>query len=108
MDPFRFNFHFARAAAYRQIHRFEEALAEIEAGRNAGPGVSWAIRMEAGTYELMGNHPAALQAARRWRAHYPDLTAENARISLPKWHHERKYIEGLYRLIDEVWAEDPG
>jgi|GEM_PF-4913807 len=104
LDPFRFNIHFGRASALRQYQRYEDALSEVEAGLREGPGVVWALRMLAGGHEMLGQHDKALEAMRQWRAHYPDLSAEMAKKSLPRWQHERPYIECIYRLIDEVWS----
>ncbi len=107
LDPFRFNIHLGRAAALRLQRRYEDALTEVKAGILHGPGVSWARRMLAGTYALLGDQQQALEETRRWRAQYPGLTREIAIASLPEWRHERHYIEALHQLIDQVWSEDP-
>ncbi|WP_283638521.1 hypothetical protein [Marinovum algicola] len=102
LDPFRFNGLFGRSAALRAMRRFDESVALCEQGLREGTGVTWAYRMLFGTHWLAGNKDAAMAAARKWRAAYPDITFEMARNLMPKWQHDPAYYEAL----QELWRQD--
>ncbi len=101
LDPFRFNALFGRSAALRAMRRFDDSIALCEQGLREGTGVTWAYRMLFGTHWLAGNRAAAMEAARKWRAAYPELTLERARSLMPKWEHDPEYARALQRLWDE-------
>ncbi|RVT85846.1 hypothetical protein DXV76_08885 [Rhodobacteraceae bacterium CCMM004] len=75
LDPFLFNCHLGRSATFREMRRYDEALAELDAGFRANPGITWAHRMYVGTYGMAGRMAEAAEAAHRFVAHYPYANA---------------------------------
>mgnify|MGYP001627812500 CR=1 FL=1 len=100
LDPFHFNALFGRSAALRAMRQFDESVALCEQGLREGTGVTWAYRMLFGTHWLAGNRAAAMEAGRKWRAAYPDITFEMAHNLMPKWEHDPDYAAALHRLWD--------
>ncbi len=100
LDPFHFNVLFGRAAALRVQKRYDEAIELIQQGMRAGPGVVWAYRMLYTALWMAGRKDEALEAARKWRQSYPDLTPELMRSLLPKWVHDPKHVELMLTMIE--------
>ncbi len=67
-----------------------------------GSGVTWAYRMLYGTHFLAGNMEAAMEAGRKWRAANPHVTWDQAEALIPKWTHDKRYMEALKKL----WQTD--
>lgn len=98
LDPFHFNGLFGRSAGLRAMRRFDESIALCEQGLREGTGVTWAYRMLFGTHWLAGNHEEAIEAGRKWRAAYPEITFDMASNLMPKWSHDPAYSEVLHKL----------
>lgn len=107
LDPFRFNFMFGRSAALRLLGRYDEAIELIKLGLRAGPGVLWAYRMLFATYLLAGKHDEAMEAGRKWRAAYPEMTPELLNELMPKWMFDPRWREVMMQILKED-TQPPG
>lgn len=100
LDPFHFNVLFGRAATFRSLKRYDEAIELIQRGMRAGPGVVWAYRMLFSALWMAGRKQEALEAGRKWRESNPDLTPELMQALLPKWIHETEHLELMMTMFE--------
>ena len=84
MDPFHFNMHLGKSAAYRSLGDFDAALKHLQIGMRDNPGMTWAYRMLVGTLLMAGREEEAIDAAREFRRHYPWVTLEYLYACWPK------------------------
>ncbi len=84
LDPFRFNMMLGRAVAlYHWTERKDEAIALIRAALDMNPRAHWAWRVLAACLHKMGRVDEARAAAAELLRHYPGLTVDYMRQSLP-------------------------
>ncbi|MEQ8355289.1 MAG: BTAD domain-containing putative transcriptional regulator [Kiloniellaceae bacterium] len=98
-DPFTFNMYFGMAAAHAEIGDFEAAISLVEKGLRAGPGVNWAYRMLAAYHAQLGNKEQSAKALKEFSRHYPGMTIERMRQSMPPTLHlsNPAYWEGMHK-----------
>lgn len=98
LDPFHFNLLFGRAAAMRQVKRYDESIALAQQGLDEAPGATWAYRLLAGTHWMAGDMEAAREAGRKWRETNPRMNLALVDRLLPKWAHDPEYRKVLLSL----------
>ncbi len=102
LDPFHFNVHLGRSAAYRQMGDLDAAIAELRTGMRRNPGVTWALRMLVGTCAMAGRDAEAEEAARAFFRHYPHMTLAYMKACMPPSIRFRQ--DGYQAAFDAVFA----
>ncbi len=83
-DPLDFNVSFGMAACELGRGRFLEAVAHVEAGLRAKPGLIWPNQLLAIASALSGEEEKARRALARLLEAHPDLTIEKLRAAVPR------------------------
>ncbi len=84
LDPFRFNMMLGRASTlYHWTDRKDESLTLIRAALDLNPRAHWAWRMLAASLRATGREDEARAAITELMRHYPGLTVEYMRQTLP-------------------------
>ncbi len=102
LDPFHFNVHLGRSAAYRQMGDLDAAIAELRTGMRQNPGVTWAYRMLVGTCAMAGREAEAEEAARAFFRHYPHMTLAYMKSCMPPSIRFRQ--DGYQAAFDAIFA----
>jgi TolB-like protein len=97
LDPFLFNVQFGKANAHAELGDLPRAVELVKSGLNMAPGVTWAYRMLAAYYGQMGDREKSRETLEIYFSHYPGLTIEKLRASMPPaiFATQTVYVAGL-------------